>query len=51
MPRASPSPGAINLRPVESNTTGMNGETIHAYAMTPEIMAHTAKKHFEAGID
>ena len=34
--------------PVESDTKGMNGETIHAYAMTPEIIAHTVKKHAQA---
>ena len=34
--------------PVESETTGLMGESIHAYEMTPEIMARTIKKHADA---
>lgn len=34
--------------PVECDSTGNLGERIHAYEMTPEVMAQTKKKHAEA---
>lgn len=34
--------------PVESETSGLSGETIYAHEMTPEVMVRTIKKHADA---
>ena len=46
--RVSFSQGHKIYGPVESETSGLMGETLHAYEMTPEIMERTIKKHADA---